>query len=150
VDTIRAVQHDSTIARIDSAVQQFQKLQQQQREQFVSREIELTFASNTLISNMLSILHAVENEAMQQIEVDNQQARAVVNDSVWRISVIILALFLITTVMVYLILADIRRNIAYRIALEAAKEEAEYHAAAKQHFLANISHELRTPLQSIS
>jgi len=149
VDTIRAVQHDSTIARIDSAVQQFQKLQQQQREQFVSREIELTFASNTLISNMLSILHAVENEAMQQIEVDNQQARAVVNDSVWRISAIILAFFLITTVMVYLILADIRRNNAYRIALEAAKEEAEYHAAAKQRFLANMSHELRTPLQSI-
>src|SRR3546814_8133111 len=35
------------------------------------------------------------------------------------------------------------------MALEAAKEEAEYHAAAKQRFLANMSHELRTPLQSI-
>src|SRR5690606_20875833 len=51
--------------------------------------------------------------------------------------------------MVYLILADIRRSNADRLALEAAKEEAEYHAAAKQRFLANMSHELRTPLQSI-
>lgn len=149
VDTIRAVQHDSTLARIDSAVQHFQMLQQQQREQFVSREMELTIASNTLISNMLSILHSVENEAMQQMEVDNSQARAVVSESVWRISAIILAFFVITTIMVYLILADIRRNNAYRVALEAAKEEAEYHAAAKQRFLANMSHELRTPLQSI-
>lgn len=149
VDTIRAVQHDSTIARIDSAVQRFQKLQQQQREQFVNREMELTIASNTLISNMLSILHAVENEAMQEIQRDNQQARAVVNDSVWRIGAIILAFFIITAIMVYLILGDIRRNNAYRAALEAAKEEAEYHAAAKQRFLANMSHELRTPLQSI-
>ncbi|SEK95792.1 hybrid sensor histidine kinase/response regulator [Parapedobacter koreensis] len=149
VDTIRAVQHDSTLARIDSAVQRFQMLQQQQREQFVSREKDLTIVSNTLISNMLSILHSVENEAMQQMEVDNQQARAVVSDSVWRISAIILAFFIITAVMVYLILADIRRNNAYRVALEAAKEEAEYHAAAKQRFLANMSHELRTPLQSI-
>lgn len=149
VDTIHAMQRDSTLARIDSAVQHFQTLQQQQREQFVSREIELTFASNTLISNMLSILHSVENEAMQQMEIDNQQAKSVVNESVWRISAIFVAFFIITTIMLYLILGDIRRNNAYRLALEAAKEEAEYHAAAKQRFLANMSHELRTPLQSI-
>lgn len=149
VDTIRGTRRDSTLARIDSAVQRFETLQQQQREQFVSREMELTIASNALISNMLSILHSVENEAMQQMEIDNQQAMSVVNDSVWRISAIILAFFVITAIMLYLILGDIRRNNAYRLALEAAKEEAEYHAAAKQRFLANMSHELRTPLQSI-
>lgn len=149
IDTIRATQPDSILARIDSAVQRFQRLQQQQREQFVDREMELTVASNALISNMLSILHSVENEAMQQMEVDNQQAKAVVSESVWRIGGIILAFFLITAIMVYLILADIRRSNADRVALEAAKEEAEYHAAAKQRFLANMSHELRTPLQSI-
>ena len=149
IDTIRATQPDSILARIDSAVQRFQHLQQQQREQFVDREVELTVASNALISNMLSILHAVENEAMQQMEVDNLQAKAVVSESVWRIGGVILVFFCITAIMVYLILADIRRSNAYRIALEAAKEEAEYHAAAKQRFLANMSHELRTPLQSI-
>lgn len=149
VDTIRAAQHDSTLARIDSAVQLFQMRQQQQRELFVSQEMELTIAGNTLVSNMLSILQAVENEAMLQLEVDNRQAREVVNESVWRISAIFLVFFVITAIMLYLILLDIRRNNAYRIALEAAKEEAEYHAAAKQRFLANMSHELRTPLQSI-
>src|SRR5690606_20446743 len=56
---------------------------------------------------------------------------------------------LVIAIMVYFILADIRKNNAYRAALEAAKEEEEYHAAAKQRFLANMSHELRTPLQSI-
>jgi len=149
VDTIRATQHDSTLAKIDSAVQLFQMRQQRQRELFVSQEMELTIAGNTLISNMLNILQSVENEAMQQLEIDNQQAKSVVNDSIWRISAIFLGFFVITTVMVYLILQDISRNNAYRIALEAAKEEAEYHAAAKQRFLANMSHELRTPLQSI-
>ncbi|MFB2120176.1 ATP-binding protein [Parapedobacter sp. 2B3] len=149
IDTIRASQPDSILARIDSAVQRFQRLQQQQREQFVDREMELTVASNALISNMLSILHSVENEAMQQMEIDNLQAKAVVSESVWRIGGIILVFFFITAIMVYLILADIRRSNAYHIALEAAKEEAEYHAAAKQRFLANMSHELRTPLQSI-
>src|SRR5690606_8429329 len=149
IDTIRATQPDSILARIDSAVQRFQRLQRQQREQFVDREMELTVASNALISNMLSILHSVENEAMQQMEIDNLQAKAVVSESVWRIGGIILVFFLITAIMVYLILADIRRANADRVALEAAKEDAEYHAAAKQRFLANMSHELRTPLQSI-
>ena len=44
VDTIRAAQHDSTLAKIDSAVQLFQLRQQQQRELFVSQEMELTIA----------------------------------------------------------------------------------------------------------
>src|SRR3546814_6702720 len=86
---------------------------------------------------------------MQQMEVVNLQATTVVSQSVWRIGGIILVFFCITAIMVYLILADIRRSNADRMALEAAKEEAEYHAAAKQRFLANMSHELRTPLQSI-
>lgn len=149
IDTIRATQPDSLLVRIDSAVQRFQRLQRRQREQFVDREMELTVASNALISNMLSILHSVENEAMQQMEVNNLQAKAVVSESVWRIGGIILAFLFITAIMIYLILADIRRSNADRMALEAAKEEAEYHAAAKQRFLANMSHELRTPLQSI-
>src|SRR5690606_1252070 len=84
-----------------------------------------------------------------QLEADNQQAKTVVSDSVWRISAIFLGFFIITTIMVYLILQDISRNNAYRIALEAAKEEAEYHAATTQRFRPNMSHELRTPLQSI-
>src|SRR5690606_9202931 len=118
-------------------------------EQFVDREMELTVASNALISNMLSILHSVENEAMQQMEVDNQQAKAVVSESVWRIGGSILAFSLVTAIMVYLILADIRRGNGDRVAFEAAKEEAEYHAAATQRFVANMIHELRTPLHSL-
>src|SRR5690606_21898275 len=46
VDTIRATQHDSTLAKIDSAVQLFQMRQQQQRELFVNQEMELTIAGN--------------------------------------------------------------------------------------------------------
>lgn len=149
VDTIRTVANDSTIARIDSAMRIFQARQVAQREQFISREMELTLAGNALISNMLTILSSVEQEAFYRMQMNNAEAKAVVSESIFRIGVIILVFFVISAVMVYFILADIRRNAAYRVALENAKEEAEYHAAAKQRFLANMSHELRTPLQSI-
>lgn len=149
IDTIRSVPYDSVLARIDSAVQSFQRTQQQQRESFISREIELTFAGNMLIGSMLNILNEVERDALQEIMVDNAQAKIVIDESVVRIGIVILVCFIAIGIMVYLILADIRKSNAYRIALERAKEEAEYHAAAKQRFLANMSHELRTPLQSI-
>lgn len=149
IDTIRSVPYDSVLARIDSAVQRFQRAQQSQRESFITREIELTLAGNLLIGSMLGILNEVERDALREIRVENAQAQVVIDKSVVWIGIVMLACFIAIGIMVYFILTDIRKSNAYRIALEQAKEEAEYHAAAKQRFLANMSHELRTPLQSI-
>ncbi|SEN37878.1 Signal transduction histidine kinase [bacterium A37T11] len=149
IDSIAKSLPDSIKNRIDSTLALIRENQRKQSEIFTSREIELTIAGNTLISSMLNILQSVENEAMQQMQADNQGARQVVNDSVLRIGIIIISFLLIMSVLIYLILADIRKSNAYRLALEQAKEEAEYHSAAKQRFLSNMSHELRTPLQSI-
>lgn len=149
IDTIRSVPYDSVIARIDSAVLSFQRAQQQQRESFINREIELTLAGNMLIGNMLDILNHVERDALQEIRVENAQAQVTIDKSVVWIGVVMLGCFIAIGIMVYFILSDIRKSNAYRIALEHAKQEAEYHSAAKQRFLANMSHELRTPLQSI-
>src|SRR5690606_36560518 len=101
------------------------------------------------VNKMFNILHEVESEAVQQMEVENIDARNVVNQSVQRISLILLSFFLISVILIYLILSDIKKGTACRIALENAKNEAEYHGEAKHRFLSHMSHELRTPLQSI-
>lgn len=149
VDTIKNVRADSAEKKIDQAIQSLAQRQIQRSSNFVNQEAELTFAGNILVSNMFSILHEVEKEAMLQMELENLDARNVVNQSVQRIAYILLTFFIISVILIYFILDDMRKGAAYRAELERAKNEAEYHSVAKQRFLSNMSHELRTPLQSI-
>lgn len=149
VDTIKNVRADSAEKKIDQAIQSLAQRQIQRSSNFVNQEAELTIAGNILVSNMFSILHEVEKEAMLQMELENLDARNVVNQSVQRIAYILLTFFIISVILIYFILDDIRKGAAYRSELERAKNEAEYHSVAKQRFLSNMSHELRTPLQSI-
>ena len=149
VDTIKNTASVEMDAQIDSAIQNLEQRQRLRNSSFINLENELTIAGNILVSNMVNMLHEVELEAMEQMELENIDARNVVNESVKRISFILLTFFLVAVILFYLILSDIRRSNAYRIELEEAKNEAEYHGAAKQRFLSNMSHELRTPLQSI-
>lgn len=149
IDTIENPGEENTEAKIDQAIQDLEVKQRQKSATFINHETELTLAGNILVSDMFNILHEVEQEAMQQMEFENLEARVVVNQSVRRISLILLSFFLISAVLIYFILTDLRKGTNYRLALENAKNAAEYHGAAKQRFLSNMSHELRTPLQSI-
>lgn len=149
VDTITKKPEKAANVKIDQAIQHLKNRQIQQNSMFIDTETELTIAGNILVNNMVDILYEVEAEAKNQMELDAKNAQMVINKSVSKISYILLGSFLLMSVLIYLILDDIRKATSYRKALEKSKEEAEYHSVAKQRFLSNMSHELRTPLQSI-
>jgi signal transduction histidine kinase/response regulator of citrate/malate metabolism len=115
----------------------------------VKREAILTRSSANAMRQILTILKKVEKETLVQTALNNKLAKDAVKNSIMRISLIMLAFFILTALLVYFILRDISRINNYRKKLELAKDEAEYHSLAKQRFLANMSHEIRTPLQSI-
>ncbi|TZF81839.1 response regulator [Pedobacter sp. BS3] len=149
VDTLTRAQQDSFTHKIEQLVNQLQHDQNLRRNQFINREIALANVSNELTGQMLTLLQEVQKEVVYQMERNNAQAKSVVNDSVERISFIAILFLVMMAALIYFILTDISRSNLYRKQLEQAKEEAEYHAAAKQRFLSNMSHEIRTPLQSI-
>jgi signal transduction histidine kinase len=148
-DTVSII-NDVKIAKdVNRSLQAIQNAQKIKSQAFIQKEAELANANTKLIAEMLNILRKVEDEAVNQIEKSSVRAKQVVNTGISRISTIMLVFFGITIVLLYFILTDITKSIRYRKALEAARDEAEFHGRAKQRFLSNMSHEIRTPLQSI-
>ena len=148
-DTLNAAVEDSIMRGIESSLLTIEKQQQYKSNRFIRKEADLANASNLITQQMLTLLREVEAETVAQIDIRNADAKVVVGDGIVQITIIIIVFFLITLILGYWILRDIGKSNSYRIALEEAKEEAEYHGSAKQRFLSNMSHEIRTPLQSI-
>ncbi|TKC03520.1 hybrid sensor histidine kinase/response regulator [Pedobacter cryotolerans] len=148
-DTLNAAVEDSVMMGIESSLLTIEKEQQYKSNRFLKKEAELANASNLITQQMLTLLREVEAETVAQIDERNTEAKDVVGEGIIQITIIIVVFFLMTLILGYWILKDIGKSNRYRIALEEAKEEAEYHGSAKQRFLSNMSHEIRTPLQSI-
>lgn len=148
-DTIRKAIKDSLISELDRAIQLVEAGQEEKSARFVDREAVLIRSGAQVMHQIVAILKQVEADGLAQIALNNSTARNVVDNSIRRISIIMLVFLGITLVLLYFILMDIARINRYRKEIELAKEEAEYHSIARQRFLSNMSHELRTPLQSI-
>lgn len=148
-DTLNPIVQDSIMQNVETTLKTIETEQQKKSKRFLKREAELANSSSALTKQMLNVLREVEAEALIQIDQNGEQAKAMVSEGVYQIKIIIIAFFVITLILGSLILADITKNNKYRLALERAKEEAEYHGRAKQRFLSNMSHEIRTPLQAI-
>lgn len=148
-DTLDEFLEDSILKDMESSLSEIEQQQKLKSNKFIEKERNLASTSDKLTSQMLGILDEVRNEALAQINVNGQKARTVVNAGVKQITLILLAFFVLTIILIYLILSDIGKSNQYRLALEEAKLQADENALAKQRFLSNMSHEIRTPLQSI-
>lgn len=148
-DTLAKAIQDSLLQGLSQTMRELERVQQEKSARFVNRETILIKSSSNIMRQIFSILKKVEIEVVGQTAANNAAARNIVHSSIKRISLIILGFVILIILLVYFILTDISRINKYRKELEEAKDEAEYHAHAKQRFLSNMSHEIRTPLQSI-
>jgi signal transduction histidine kinase/DNA-binding NarL/FixJ family response regulator len=149
IDTIAAARQNQALIEVEKIMRALEKDQNLQRRNLQQQELELINANGLFINQLVSILHEVEREELQQMQANNKHAVTVMNQSISRTNILMLCFFLAAAVLVYLILVDISKSNFYKEQLEKARDEAEQLSLVKQRFLANMSHELRTPLQSI-
>jgi signal transduction histidine kinase/FixJ family two-component response regulator len=149
VDTTAMAKQLAAVAEIERIMKAMETDQRNQRKRLQRQELELINTNSQLINQLLNILHTVENEELASMRRTNDHAVAVMNQSISRINILVLAFFLAAALLVYLIWIDIGKSNYYKQQLEQAKDRAEELSQIKQRFLANMSHEIRTPLQSI-
>jgi signal transduction histidine kinase/FixJ family two-component response regulator len=149
VDTLAYARQNDAIREIEKIMRDIEVDQRNQRKKLQRQELELIHANSQFINRLLSVLHDVENEELQQMRSTNGHAVTVMNQSISRISILMLVFFVAAALLVYLIWIDISKSNYYKEQLEQARDEAEQLTKIKQRFLANMSHEIRTPLQSI-
>lgn len=149
IDTLAVATQNRALEEVEKIVRDLESDQRTQSKQLLARELELINTNNLLVNQLLGILREVESEELQLIQRRSEEAGVVVSQSIRRISLLLLAFFLGTGILIYLIWVDITRSNYYKTQLEKARDEAEELSQIKQRFLANMSHEIRTPLQSI-
>jgi signal transduction histidine kinase/FixJ family two-component response regulator len=149
VDTLAVSKQNKALDEVAKIVQDLETDQRLQNKKLLNRELELINTNSLLISQLLNILHDVERRELASMRKRSAEASLVVNESIQRISLLLLVFFLGAALLVYLIWSDISQSNFYKEQLEKSRDEAEELSLIKQRFLANMSHEIRTPLQSI-
>ncbi len=148
-DSVVMTVNDSLVALVESRLRNIERVQQMRSTRLLESEIEFLSVSAALITELIDILHEIEDDEIAASEADQAAARQLVSDavdrSVWFLILLIGGAF----VMLFLVATDISRSRKYRRELARAKEAAENLSQVKHRFLANMSHEIRTPLQTI-
>lgn len=149
VDTLAVARQNDALLEVERIMRELEAEQRAQQKRLERQELELIQANSVFISQLLNILHDVENEELDHMRETNRHAVSVMNQSISRTNILLLSFLLAAAFFVYLIYIDVTRSNYYKAQLEKARDEAEELSKIKQRFLANMSHEIRTPLQSI-
>jgi signal transduction histidine kinase/CheY-like chemotaxis protein/HPt (histidine-containing phosphotransfer) domain-containing protein len=149
IDTLSVARQNKALEEVGKIMTALDKEQRAESKKLMDQELALINSNSLFVTQLLGILHEVENEELSKMHQNNNRAVEVVTENMSRIGILLLVFFLGAALLVYLIWVDITRSNYYKEQLEKAKEEAEELSKIKQRFLANMSHEIRTPLQSI-
>lgn len=149
VDTLAVARQNEALVEVEKIMRELETEQRAQQKRLERQELDLIHANSVFISQLLNILHDVENEELLRMRETNNHAVSVMNQSISRTNLLLLSFLLAAAFFVYLIYIDVTRSNYYKAQLEEARDRAEELSQIKQRFLANMSHEIRTPLQSI-
>jgi signal transduction histidine kinase/FixJ family two-component response regulator len=119
-------------------------------QKFIQKQELLLIQTNSLLLERLyGLLQNIESDENRNSKSKIKKASLISNDALNKTKNITILLIICTLILVGILIWDIQKMNSYRLKIEKAKEEADFHSQSKQRFLSNMSHEIRTPLQTI-
>lgn len=149
VDTVAFSKHNNALAEVERILQNIELDQRARAEQLEHQELQLIHANSIFVGDLQRMVREVENEELQVMQQNGITTRALFNQTMTVIIIVIGVFCLLAALLTYFIWTDISKSNYYKVQLEQARDEAEELSRTKERFLANMSHEIRTPLQSI-
>lgn len=149
IDTLSIAQRTKIAKEFQESINKIDNYHRIKSRELANSELSLFNFTNIYINQLRDLLHAVEEEEINKITANNAVLVETVNQSMLKITFIMILFVVLSTLLAFMVFSDIARSNQYRKELTRAKEEAEHLSMVKQRFLSNMSHEIRTPLQSI-
>ncbi|MDP2387174.1 MAG: ATP-binding protein [Bacteroidota bacterium] len=134
---------------IQKAIDEIQSEQIKHDQSVSEAELEILTKQSELKQKMGGIIHDFIKTEQLYTQTSIANSKAVANNSIYIIGLIIFLGIFAFSIFVYYILSDLSLNAKLRKELVVSQREALKLAKTKEKFLANMSHEIRTPLNAI-
>ncbi len=140
---------DSILYAIRNIVLEINTEERYLRSKLAAMEFDLTSKNKELIINIQQIITALQDEAVEESENENDAAYALASRFSTLLGILTLIGIFGAFGFIYTIVREINQTESYQSKLREAKKRSDNLAKAKQDFLANMSHEIRNPLHVI-
>lgn len=140
---------DSILYNIQGVMSRIYREESFQRQKLATLETEISKNQSEIIGTIQKLIATLQRRAIKDSDEHNQAAIGLANDVNFFLILVIVLAVLVSAVLVYSILKEMKLNRSFQENLWDSQQKAEQLAKSKQEFLANMSHEIRNPLHVI-